>query len=260
MTTLSASTLLLAGSMAVAAGLIGAFALMRRMALAADALSHVALPGIGLAILVGMHPLAGALAALAIGAILVWGLEGRARLGAEAVTGVVFSTALALGALLTSGEELLDALFGHPGSLSTLELVAGVGGAAAVIAFALLARHRLIVTLVSADVARTAGIAVRRLELAFLLAFALAVGLGLRYLGVLLMGSLVIIPPAAARQLARGLTEMLALSAGLALVATLVGTWLAAALHRESGPLIIAVAAICFALALLVPRRAVQHA
>lgn len=256
MTIPTPSTLVLAASMAAAAGLIGAFALMRRMALAADALSHVALPGIGLAILVGLHPLVGAIAALVVGAVLVWGLETRTRLAAEAVTGVVFSTALALGALLTRGEELLDALFGRPGSLSTPELVGGVVAALAVIAFAILARHRLIVMLVSADVARTAGIAVRRLELAFLLAFALTVGLGLRYLGVLLMGSLVIIPPATARQVARGLTGMLAGSAGVALVATLGGTWIAALTGRESGPMIIALASACFGVALLVPRRA----
>jgi ABC-type Mn2+/Zn2+ transport system permease subunit len=232
--------------MAAAAGLLGCFALMRRMTLAADALSHVALPGIGLALLLRLPPLAGALAALGAGALLVWTLESRTRIGTEAVIGVVFSAALAVGALLTTGEELMDALFGAPGKLTGWELGAGLVGAAAVTGFVLFMRDRLVVTLVSADIALTSGINVRRLNLLYLLSFALTVALGLRYLGVLLMGSLVIIPAATARRLARGLSTMLVVAVVLALVATLGGSWLAARFHRESGPLIIAVAAACF--------------
>jgi ABC-type Mn2+/Zn2+ transport system permease subunit len=242
--------------MAVAAGLLGCFALMRRMTLAADALSHVALPGIGLALLLHVHPLAGALAALGAGVLLIWVLEQRTHVGVETVIGVVFSAALAVGALLTSGEELMDALFGAPGRLTTWEVAAGLVGAVTVIGFVLMARDRLIVTLVSPDLALTSGINVKRLNLLYLLAFAITVALGLRYLGVLLMGSLVIIPAATARRLARDLTSMLAISVLVALVSTLLGASLAARLHRESGPMIIAVAAACFLVAAVRPARA----
>ena len=241
--------------MAVAAGLVGAFALMRRMTLAGDALSHVALPGIGVAILIGINPLAGALVALIAGAVLIWALERRTRVATEAVIGVVFSAALAVGALLATGEQLIDALFGAPGTLSSWELVVGLVGAAAVIAFVLAARDRLVLLFLSSDVARTAGIDVQRLGLLYLLAFALTVALGLRFLGALLMGSLIIIPAATARQLARNLDQMLAWSVGVALVATVLGSWIAASTHRETGPLIVIVAALCFTIALTLRRR-----
>jgi ABC-type Mn2+/Zn2+ transport system permease subunit len=220
------------------------------MTLAADALSHVALPGIGIALLLRVNPLAGAVVALVAGAILIWTLENRTRLATETVTGVVFSAALAVGALLTTGEELMDALFGIPGSLSAVELVAGIAGAVGVSAFVFFARDRLIVTFLSSDVARTAGIDVRRLNLLYLLAFAVTVALGLRYLGALLMGSLIIIPAATARQLAQNLNGMLAVAIAMAIIATLGGSWLASFFHRESGPFIVTVAAACFLLAL----------
>lgn len=255
MTTLPSSALALSGSMAVAAGLVGAFALMRRMTLAADALSHVALPGIGVALLLGLAPLGGAVAALALGAALVWVLERRTRVAAEALIGVVFSAALAAGALLTTGEALVDALLGQPGAMAPGEVLVGVGAALGIVVFVWLARDRLILTLVSRDIAVTAGIAVRRLDLLFLSALALTVALGLRYLGVLLMGALLIIPPATARTLARDLRGMLAISVAVALLSTLLGAWLAASLHRESGPLIVLVASACFLLAALVPTR-----
>jgi ABC-type Mn2+/Zn2+ transport system permease subunit len=249
------SAIALSASMAVAAGLVGAFALMRRMTLAGDALSHVALPGIGVAILIGINPLAGALVALIAGAVLIWALERRTRVATEAIIGVVFSAALAVGALLATGDQLIEALFGAPATLSDWELVAGLAGALAVILFMLVARDRLVLLFVSSDVARTAGIDVQRLALFYLLAFALTVALGLRFLGALLMGSLIIIPAATARQLARNLDQMLAWSVGVALVSTLVGTWLASSTHHETGPLIVIVAGLCFTIALAARRR-----
>jgi ABC-type Mn2+/Zn2+ transport system permease subunit len=129
--------------------------------------------------------------------------------------------------------------------------VFGVSASIAIVAFVVTNRHSLVVSLVSTDIARTAGIKTKRLNLVFLQMFALTVALGLRYLGVLLMGSLIIIPAATARRLSRNLTEMLALAAGVAVMATVLGSLLAVRLHRETGPLIVTVAAGLFLLALL---------
>jgi zinc transport system permease protein len=246
--------ILLSAGMATAAGLVGCFAVMRRMSLASDALSHVALPGIGLALAFHVHPVVGAVAALLVGTLLIWGLERRTAISTETVVGVVFSLALAIGSLLATGEELVDALLGSPGTLGAWELGLGLAGAAAVAGFVLVERHRLVLSSVSADLARTSGVPVARLELLFLGAFALTVALGLRYLGVLLMGSLVIIPAATARHLARGLTEMLAISVGVALVSTLAGEVVAARFGRPSGPVIIIVAAALFLASLPIRR------
>ena len=237
--------------MAVAAGLVGCFAVMRRMALAADALSHVALPGIGIALALHIHPVFGAAAMLFFGALLVWALEERAHATTETVIGVVFSAALALGTLTTSGDELVEALFGGAGALGPAEIVFGVLAASAVVVFVLTQKNRLVVMLVSRDVALTAGIDVRRLDLLFLQTFALTIALGLRYLGILLMGALIIIPAATAKRVARNLNGMLAVAVAVAVIATGVGSVLAAWLGRETGPLIVLVAAAAFAASLL---------
>ena len=250
----SIPALALSVSTAAAAGLVGCFAVMRRMTLASDAFSHVALPGIGIALAFGIHPLLGGLAALLVGTLLVWALEERTRMATETVIGVVFSTALAIGALLSSGEDLVDALLGAPRALGRWEVALGIGAALAVAAFVLSQRHRLVVALVSADLARTSGVDVRRLELLYLLAFAVTVALGLRYLGVLLMGSLIIIPAATAKHVARGLHAMFAVAASIAVGATVAGELIADRLHRPTGPVIIAVAAAVFFASLLVRR------
>ena len=74
--------------------------------------------------------------------------------------------------------------------------------------------------LVSPDVARTAGVNVRRLDLLYVLAFALTIALGLRYLGVLLMGALIIVPAVTAKRLARDLNSMLFAAVAIAVLAT----------------------------------------
>ncbi|HSM92178.1 MAG TPA: metal ABC transporter permease [Anaeromyxobacteraceae bacterium] len=241
--------------MAAAAGLVGCFAVMRRMSLASDAMSHVALPGIGLALVLHLHPMVGAAAALAAGTLVIWGLERRTGISTETMIGVTFSLALAVGTLLATGEELVDALLGGAGTLGRWELALGVAGSAAVVAFVLGQRHRLVLAMVSADIARTAGVRVARLDLLFLLAFALTVALGLRYLGVLLMGSLIIMPAATAKHVARNLDEMFAVAVAAAIAATVAGELLAARLDRPTGPLIILVAAALFFGSLVLRRR-----
>jgi len=240
--------------MAVAAGLVGSIAVMRRMALASDALSHVALPGVALAILMRWNPLLGGFAALVLGTLVVWALQYRTRIPTEAVIGVIFSAALAIGSMLASGEELIDALFGAPSRAGLSETVAGVAGCALVIAFVIRARSRLVIALVSPDLARTAGIDVARIDLLFLLAFALTVALGLRYLGVLLMGSLVIIPAATSMHLARDLRSMQAIAVGGAVASTIGGSLLAPRAHLATGPVVISIAAAMFFASLLVRR------
>lgn len=251
MMTASLSAVVLPVGMAAAAGVVGCFAVMRRMALASDAMAHVALPGIGLALALQVNPVLGGLAALIVGTVLVWALEYKTRIPVEAVIGVVFSAALAIGSMLTSGEDLIEALFGAPGPVRGSEIVLGLAATVSVVAFILRARSRLVIALVSPDLARTAGVDVPRLNLLYLLAFGVTVALGLRYLGVLLMGSLIIIPAAAARQLARGLNGMLVIAVLLAVAATLVGFYGSPVLHLGAGPLTIAAAAAFFFLSVV---------
>jgi ABC-type Mn2+/Zn2+ transport system permease subunit len=252
---MTTEALLLSIAMAAASGLVGCFAVMRRMTLAGDALSHVALPGIGIAMAFGFNPLLGAATMLFFGALLVWALEGQSHVATETIVGVVFSVALAIGSMMASGEELIDALFGGAGVLSRAEVVFGVAGSCVVVAFILTQKNKLVVMLVSSEVARTAGIRVRLLDFLYLEMFSLTIALGLRYLGALLMGALIIIPAATAKQVSKSLSAMLIVATAVALIATLVGTALATQLHRQTGPFIVTTAGAIFLLSLLYRRR-----
>jgi zinc transport system permease protein len=249
-TTVELGALALSISMAVAAGLIGCFAVMRRMALAADAMSHIALPGIGVALILRLNPLIGALAMLLLGAVLIWAMQRRSRISTEAVIGVTFSVALAIGSTITSGEQLIEALLGTSTGLPGWEIGAGIAASFVVVALVLRLRSALVVSLVSPEIALTSGVEVGRIDLYFLLAFALTIALGLRYLGVLLMGSLIIIPAAIARRFAASLQGMFLIAVTTAVLSTVGGTYAAALAGRQSGPFIVMIAGAIFFLSL----------
>jgi ABC-type Mn2+/Zn2+ transport system permease subunit len=97
---MTVDALILSAAMAAAAGLVGCFAVMRRMALAGDALSHVALPGIGIALALHVHPVFGATAMIFFGALLVWAIEDRSRLATETINRRDLFAALAVGSLV----------------------------------------------------------------------------------------------------------------------------------------------------------------
>jgi len=237
-TTVEFGALALSVSMAVASGLVGCFAVMRRMALAADAMSHIALPGIGLALMLRLNPLLGALGMLLFG------------ISTEAVIGVTFSIALAIGSTITSGEQLIEALLGTTGGISGWETAGGIVASLGVVALVLRLRSALVVSLVSPEVALTSGVDVARIDLYFMLAFALTIALGLRYLGVLLMGSLIIIPAAIARRFASSLGSMFLIAVISAVLSTACGTYAAALAGRQSGPFIVMIAGGLFFMSL----------
>ncbi len=227
---------------AMASGLVGTFALMRKMALAADAISHVALPGLGLAIIYKVDPLLGGGLALILGALFIWIIEKKTSISTETIVGVVFSASLAVGSLVTPDHELIEALFGEVKALTFYQAGFGILAALLVIAFVLWKKNRLALSLISEDLAIVSGIGVSKLNLLFLLVFSLNVILGLQFLGVLLMGSLIIVPAVIGRNLGYSLNSAMVISVFAAVVSVVGGYFLAGVYNIAVGPTIISVA------------------
>lgn len=243
---------ILAIASAAAAGVIGGFALMKRTVIAGDVMSHIAIPGLGLALLWNIHPLLGGGATLLLGSMLIWRLEKRTGLSTEAAIGVIFAASVALGALLiNSSEELIDALFGGFGAISHGEFIFGLASSVIVIAATWVLRHQFIIGLFSQELAVATKIDVDRLNLWFLLLFALTIFSGLRFLGALLAGALIIVPASAARQLTHSLNPFLFTSVALSVLSVVLGFFISRTYGLDFGPTVVVVASAFFALSLL---------
>jgi len=238
---------------AVAAGLVGSIALMKRMLLASDVMSHVALPGIGLAFLFGFNPLLGGAATLFLGTLLIWQLEKKTGLATEAMIGVVFAASVAIGAALTPREDMVEALFGRFHTLSLPAFLIGTAAVLLIIFVIYRLRDQLLLSLFSPELAAATSVRLSRLNLYFLLTFSLTVLVGLRFMGALLAGALVIIPAATGRRLTSNLPHFLVASCAVSVAATALGLLVtAAALPQFSpGPIVVIISALFFATTLL---------
>jgi ABC-type Mn2+/Zn2+ transport system permease subunit len=244
---------LLALLFALAAGLVGCFALMKRMVLASDVISHLALPGLGIAFLLKINPLIGGAATLVLGTLLVWQLQKKTGLAADASIGVVFAAALAIGAAVTPHEHLVEALFGELRSISLLGFFLGLVATLLVVLSVILLKDRLALSVFSPDLAEATGVNVARVNLIYFLVFSLTVLVGLRFMGTLLASALIILPAATARHLTEKLSHFLLVSSAISSVSVLAGFVLNALVLRLStvGPTIIIFSALLFALSLL---------
>ena len=218
-----AYSVILALLFAVAAGLVGSFALMKRTILAADVISHVALPGLGLAFLYHFNPLLGGGATLFLGTLLIWRLQKNQSSSTEVAIGVVFAGSVAIGAALTPKEDLVDAFFGKFEQISGFTFSTGVLAVALIVFFIFRCKSALILNLFSPELAAATGIKVDRLNLWFLLAFSLTVLIGLRFMGALLAGALIIIPAATGRRLADSIGRFLIASTLASVLAVGIG-------------------------------------
>lgn len=229
-----------------AAGALGSFMVMKRMALVGDALTHVALPGMGLALVLGYDPFWGALLGLVVTIVCIWQLRERSRLPFEALIGIFFTAALAVGVLVLPDHEVLEALFGDITSLHLFDALLSVGLAAVIWAGLVKIKSAVILTTVSEDMAKASGISVSRTNLFYLLLVALLVALGVKFVGALLMGALVVIPAAAAQNLARSFNGYLALATVFGIIGAVTGVFLHFVTGFSPGPLVVSVSVAIF--------------
>lgn len=238
---------LITGSLiGLGAGYIGSFMVLRRMSLVGDALSHVALPGIAISLLLNINPFFGAFTALFLAIFGIWFLEKRTELPSETLVGIFFTLSLAIGLLLTPEPELLEALFGDISKITAFDLII-TGALVALIFFVI---HKisdgLMLGIISKELALALKIPVHKINFIFLLLVAFVVALGLKVAGTLLMGSLVIIPAAAAKNASVNLSQYTRLAICFGAVSAALGLLAARYFGIEPGPTIVLTAGIIF--------------
>ncbi len=249
-----AATLLLA----VAAGLLGTWIVLRRLAFFAHAVGSATFPGLVVAGPLGIAPPLAALGAGLGFAGLLSRMTRREATSADAATGLLLTAALALGAILASdvvrsGAGVDRLLFGTLLGLGDGDLaLAAAVAVAAVAATAALARTWLATGFDPAGAAAL-GVRAARGDWLLLALLALAVVAVLPAVGALLVSTLLVVPAATARLLTDSLAPMLALAVGLAAAEGSAGLLVAYHLDLPPGPAIAVVGGAGFALAATAP-------
>ncbi|MDE1920855.1 MAG: metal ABC transporter permease [Candidatus Omnitrophica bacterium] len=215
---------------AVVAGFVGYFIVLRRSAFAAHALSHVGFTGAAGACLIGLNPIVGLLLFTMSGGLLM-GLLGRKVASRDIQIGTVLAFMLGLGVLFISlysgyATEAYSLLFGEILGISssnvTVTLLAGI---LILIVLAIFYRP-LLFTSLDEDVAEAKGLSVLGIGLIFMLLIAVATSIAVQVVGVLLIFALMVTPAAIAHRLASRPFDGIAISVLIAVFATWLGLFI----------------------------------
>lgn len=219
------------GIVAVVAGAVGFFLVLRNLTFAGHALSHVGFAGATGAVLVGVDALWGLLA-FTLAAAVAMGLLGEKLRGRDVAVGIVLAFALGLGVLFlyfytSHATQATAILFGNVFGVSfdTLWGLA-VLACGSLGALAMISRPLLFATL-APELAEAKGVSLRLVSVLFLAIVAVAVAEAAQVVGVLLVFALMVGPAAASLRLTSRLGAGIALSVGLALIDTWAGIALA---------------------------------
>ena len=200
----------------VIAPLLGLFIVVRRLALIADALSHVALAGIAGSLFLSqqvlffaaLNPVYLGIGAAVGGSLLIEKLRGMYKHYEELAIPVILSAGIGIGAIFISlskgfGSDLIGYLFGSVSAVSRQDLVLVIVIAIIVIVYIRFLYKELFALSFDPEYSKVSGIKSRYIQMFFMIITALVIGASMRVVGILLVSSLMTVPVAAAMQLAK---------------------------------------------------------
>lgn len=257
--------------MALAAGIgvssvsgpLGCFVVWRRMSYFGATLSHSALLGVAMGLLLGINPMLGVVATCVVIAATVFSMERDPRFAADTILGILAHGLLALGLVAIAfldnvRVDLMGYLFGDILAVSFDDLIWIYGGGAACLLMLALMWRGLLSMSVHEELARVEGIPVSAMRLVFMLMIAFVIAIAMKIVGIMLIVSMLIIPPATARRFAQTPEQMAILAVLVGALSVLGGLVASFIIDTPAGPSIVVVAmALFFATAM--PGAARRH-
>lgn len=245
--------------LACAAGPLGSFVVWRRMAYFGDTLAHASLLGIAFGLLLDITPFYTVIAiTLLLASVLAW-LEKQPYLAADTLLGIMAHSALSLGLVVVSlmsgiRVDLMAYLFGDLLAVTGSDLPAITGGVMLVLAITGWQWRNLLALTVNPELAFIDGVNLPRTRLLLMLVTALTIGVAMKFVGALIITSLLIIPAASARCFARTPEQMAGLAVIMGMIAVSGGLTLSAIYDTPAGPSVVLNASLLFIICTLIRR------
>ncbi len=239
--------------LALVLSFLGVFIILRRMAFFADGIAHASLAGVAVGIVFSFNPMVSAVILTSIFAVIIYFLEQKFKLTSDVAIGILFTSGMALGVLLISltpgyQPELMSFLFGNILAITNSEVLILLSMGMIVIGFLLFWRRSLTLMSFDRESAYLAGIKVDLLQLILYVITAVAVVLGIKVLGIILVSAMIIIPTAVGKIYAKSFKELIIYSLFIAILMTLVGLFASIFLDWPTGPVIVLTGTILFLL------------
>jgi zinc/manganese transport system permease protein len=215
---------------AIVAGVVGYFVVLRKLSFAAHALSHIGFAGAAGSVLLNLNPLSGLLVFTVGGGMAIAGL-GRKAASRDVQIGTVLAFMLGLGVLFINlykgyATEAYSLLFGEILGISSSDVLVTFIVGILIIIVILLGYRKLLFTSLDEDVAEAKGISLFRTGLLFMVLLAVATSIAVQVVGVLLIFALLVTPAAIAQRVARQPLQGILLSVVIAVLAVWLGLFM----------------------------------
>jgi len=217
---------------AIVAGIVGYFVVLRRSSFAAHSLSHIGFAGAAGAAVFGVDPVYGLLLFSTLGGTSMAVLSPKAAPRDRSI-GIVLAIMLAIGLLFlnlyngSNAELTYSILFGEILAISINDVQLTAVAAVGILAAIALVYRPLLFSSLDEEVAEAKGVPTSELGIVFMLLVAVATSIAVQVVGVLLVFSLMVIPASISLQLAKTPRKAMLISVGVALFATWLGLFIA---------------------------------
>jgi len=257
---------------ALVAGPLGCFIVWRRMAYFGDTLAHSALLGVALGFLFNLKwtphveltlntlLMFSTLGVCIVIALLLVILQSQKRLATDTLLGILAHTALSLGLIALAflqGEglriDLYAYLFGDLLAITPIDIYWIYGGGGFILFALFFIWQPLLSLTINEELAQVEGVPVIWMRLLFMLMVALVIAIAMKIVGILLITSMLIIPPATARRFARTPEQMAIWASLLGCIAVAMGLYLSWHWDTPTGPSIVVAASLLFTLTFFLP-------
>lgn len=237
-------------------GPLGSFVVWRKMSYFGDTLSHAALLGIAFGFLFNVNPFYAVIFITIILAIALVYLESQQKLAIDTLLGILAHSSLSLGVVVISlmrniRVDLMGYLFGDLLSITYSDVYFIMGGIVIVGTILFFNWNSFLYVTVSEELAFSNGINIVKNKLLLTLVLALTIGLSMKFVGALIITSLLIIPAATARFYAKTPEQMALFAIVVGWLSVIGGLMLSAYYDTPTGPSVVIVNASLFVMSLV---------
>jgi len=241
----------------IACGIVGTLVVLNRIVFLSGGIAHAAYGGIGLAFLLRIDPLIGAISFSLLSSFLMGWVQRKTRQRADTLIGVMWAVGMALGIIfinLSPGykADLMSYLFGSILAVSSLDIGLMLG--LSILIIILVAVFYRLLLMISFDeiFARVRNIPVDIIYMGMIILIGLTVVISMRVVGLIMIIALLTIPPAIASLFVKSMWKIMVLACGLSVLFTLIGLMISYTMNLTSGAAIILVAGVSYMLAFFV--------
>ena len=236
---------LIAGSfIAILSATLGTFLVLRRFSLIGDGLAHVTFGGVAVGLFLGLYPMYVAVPIVMISSLGILKLVEKARLYGDAAIGIVSSLGIACGILLASAAggfnvDLFSYLFGNILAISATEVASSIVLSIVLMFIIWFFYQELLAITFDEESAKASGVKTETINGILVMLTSLTVVLAMRVVGIMLISSLLILPPVMALQVARGFRMTIVIASVGGVASVILGIVLSLAVDLPTGATIV---------------------